>query len=109
MPYAILPNLDHFSIDIQTDEHKSRTIDTVSKTGIDETNGTLYVNGDDGTYFLGIDSNVKSYTIIVEQDVDSIPEFSSWIQVLFLLLIVTLVGVIYRRKMHISNKRERMM
>jgi len=52
-----------------------------------------------GEYHLFIIGyNVQNYTIIVEQNIDSIPEFPSWI-ILPLFFVATLVGVTIRNKL----------
>ena len=52
-----------------------------------------------GTFYLEIGSGlIDSYTIIVEENIDSIPEFSSWV-VLPLFLIATSTMVVYKKKL----------
>ena len=63
-----------------------------------ETNGTEYINDRNGTFYLGIISDVQNYTLIIEQNLDSIPEFPSW-TILPLFLTVTMVVAIYKRKL----------
>jgi hypothetical protein len=53
-----------------------------------------------GTFYLEINSGlVDSYTIIVEENIDSIPEFPSWAPLLIALVAVVAVAVVYRRKL----------
>lgn len=60
-------------------------------------NGVELLN-QSGTFYLEIGSGlINSYTIIVEENIDSIPEFSSWI-VLPLFLIAPLTIATYRKK-----------
>jgi hypothetical protein len=50
-----------------------------------------------GTFYLEIDSGLSdSYTIIIEENIDSIPEFPSWTPLLIALMVVLVVAVIYR-------------
>ncbi|MBT8171975.1 hypothetical protein KJN74_03805, partial [Candidatus Bathyarchaeota archaeon] len=58
----------------------------------------LYISDDFGKYYLMLLSNVPSYTIIVEQNIESIPEFPSWI-ILPILLSGRLVVVELKKKL----------
>ena len=72
----------------------------ILKMGAEDTNGTSYVHDGNGTFYLKINVGwTESYLIIVEQDLDSIPEFPSWI-IIPLFLIATLTITIYRKRMN---------
>ena len=65
-------------------------------------NGVELLN-QSGTFYLEISTGIiESYTIIVEQNIESIPEFLSW-AILLLLIVVTLVGVTVRN--HIRKRK----
>jgi hypothetical protein len=64
--------------------------------GDEKRNGTLYLN-QDGEFYLDISGLHVEYTIIVEENIESIPEFPSWL-IPPLLIVATLVGVIIRNK-----------
>ncbi len=116
VPYAEYPNLTAFSIHVQTHaeveggpiippsfrEHEdltySLTVGSIITSGSEETNGILYINGFNGTFYMDIVSNADSYVIIVEQNIEHIPEFPSW-AILPLFLTVTMVLAIYKRKL----------
>ena len=67
-------------------------------TGVEpQKNGTTYFHDRAGNFQMKIDDDVQDFTIIVEQDLNSIPEFPSWL-IVPLFLIVTLSGVILRKK-----------
>ncbi len=85
---------------VQSEEEEtySVTVGSIVKSGTEETNGILYINGFNGTFYMDIVSNADSYVIIVEQNIDSIPEFPSW-TILPLFLTVTMVVAIYKRKL----------
>lgn len=90
------------------------TIVTRNKTGIEidrvhqvyeftvnpgQLNGTSRIFNMNGTFYLSIDvTNAADYTVIVEQNIESIPEFPSLI-ILPLFIVVTLVGMINRTKL----------
>jgi hypothetical protein len=60
--------------------------ETILKKGTNETSGTLYIHNRSGTFSLGVIRTVKSFTLIIEQNINSIPEFPSWIIIpLFLI------------------------
>lgn len=71
--------------------------ESITKRGTEETNGTLYIHDKNGTFHLVIINAVQNYTLIVEQDLDSIPEFPSWI-VLPLTMTATLIAVVLKRR-----------
>jgi hypothetical protein len=53
-----------------------------------------------GTFYLEINSGlIDSYTIIVEENIDSIPEFPSWTPLLITLVAVVAVAVVYRQRL----------
>jgi hypothetical protein len=57
----------------------------------------------DTTYIID-DNNIDPYPLTKKVDVDTIPEFSSWLPLVFML--VSFVGVcgVYKRKLHTSIK-----
>ena len=66
-----------------------------------EENGTLYMDESAGIFHLYIGPSSSNWELIVEQNIDSIPEFPSW-TILPLLVISTLVILGIRNK--ISTK-----
>jgi len=64
------------------------------------TSGIEYVSNQTGTFFMEIvaPAQVTSYSLIVEQDLDSIPEFPSPLVALSLVLVAALLAVTVRRK-----------
>jgi hypothetical protein len=81
--------------DIQVLDSKSERVELV-RCG-EETNGTIYLYQDGEFYLYIIGFNTDNYTIIIEQNIESIPEFPSW-TILPLLIVATLVGVTIRNK-----------
>ena len=74
-------------------------IDSVFKSGTEETSGISYIHDHEGIFYMDIGAaNIENFTVIVEQDLNSIPEFPSWI-ILPLFLIATLLALIFRRRM----------
>lgn len=74
-------------------------IDSIYKAGASDTEGISYLHNNKGTFYMEINVlYTQSYTIIVEQDLDSIPEFPSLI-ILPLFMFASLLAVlVYRRK-----------
>ena len=88
--------------EVETDgEPNNRPLQEVKMTKAEllGTSGISYIHNSKGTFYLKINvAYTESYTIIVEQDLDSIPEFPSFL-ILPLFMIATLLAVIiYRRK-----------
>ena len=90
-------NLSTFIINVETVESFNKRVDGAVNIGSDVLDGVLYINDSFGTYCLAMVSNVPNYSIIVEQNIDSIPEFPSWI-ILSIFITSTLVILIVRQK-----------
>ena len=60
------------------------------------TSGSAHISKN-GTFFIHILSTVESYTVIIEQNLDSIPEFPSW-TILPLFLTATVLALVVRRR-----------
>ena len=75
-------------------------IASINPAGTGETSGTSNINNQAGTFYMKINSgNVGGYTVIVEQDLNSIPEFSSWI-ILPLFLTASIVALVLRKRLY---------
>ena len=92
------PEFGHFSVRTYP-KGENTSIDEIHVDGFGERNGTSYIFNNKGEFYMRIStlSVVTSYTIIVEQNLESIPEFQPWI-ILPLFLIVTLFVIIIRKK-----------
>jgi hypothetical protein len=92
------PEFGHFSVRTYP-KGENTSIDEVHVDGFGERNGTSYIFNNKGEFYMRIStlSVVTSYTIIVEQNLESIPEFSSWI-ILPLFLTATLIAIIIKNK-----------
>ena len=63
-----------------------------------ETNGTVNIHDKNGTFHLEITSTAQSYTLIIKQNLDSIPEFPSW-TILPLFLIATFLALSVKKRL----------
>lgn len=98
VPGSQYPNLTSFSVFTYPQGEDIMYTDVIMKMGAEDTNGTSYIHDNKGTFYMKINvGGTESYTLIVEQDLDSIPEFPSWI-ILPLFLVVALFGIIIRKK-----------
>lgn len=78
---------------------ESVLIDVVREYGMSETSGVSNIHNQTGRFYMFISgSNIENFTIIVEQDIDSIPEFPLW-TILLLVIAVMLVVGIYRKRL----------
>lgn len=91
---------EHLSLHVYVyaQEYPGTWFESIRKNGTEETNGTLYIQDRNGTFFLVIIKAVQNYTIIVEQDLESIPEFPSW-TILPLFLIATFFALAVRKRL----------
>jgi hypothetical protein len=71
--------------------------------GREETTGILNICNYSGSFYLNVlTGTVNGYTIIVEQNIDSIPEFPSWI-ILPTFLIVTFLAITFRKRPSVNS------
>ena len=68
---------------------------------LDITQGIYNITGQTGEFYLFIGSNGLSYSITIEQNVDSVPEFGSWIIVPVALGTVLFVVAYKKRHLHL--------
>ena len=83
-------------------EFPDKYFESILKNGANDTSGTLYIHNRTGIFFLGIIRTVKSFTLIIEQNIDSIPESPSW-TILPLILTTLLFLVVVKRKLYTLN------
>jgi len=72
--------------------------ESIQHYGTEETSGTLYIYDHNGSFDMDVLASIESYTMIIEQDVDSIPEFPSW-TILPLFLIATFLALSVRKRL----------
>jgi hypothetical protein len=73
-------------------------VDSILSKGGNDTNGISYIHDMSGMFFMGITAGAaESYTIIVEQNLNSIPEFSSW-TILGFTLAGSLTIILFKKK-----------
>ena len=73
--------------------------------GREETNGMLNVSNKSGSFYLNVlTGNVDNFTIIIEENIVSIPEFPSWI-ILPLFLTIFLSVILFRKKYPITDHK----
>ena len=72
--------------------------ESIQKYGTEETSGILYIHDHNGSLDMDVLASLESYTLIIEQDLDSIPEFPSWF-ILPILIASTLVVMFVRNKL----------
>ena len=76
-------------------------IDSIVKMVDVESVGTSYIHNKTGTFYMKINTvYCWSYTIIVEEDLHSIPEFSPILILPLSMIAVLLAFTIYRRRKH---------
>lgn len=100
-PDSQYPEFAMFSVFTYPEGEDVMFIDTIMKSGGDDTSGASYIHNDAGTFYSTINvANTESYTIIIEQDVDSVPEATTF-GILILLIVSSSVGILaYRRRHH---------
>jgi len=72
--------------------------ESIEHYGTDETTGTLYIYNRSGSFDMDVLASIESYTMIVEQNMESIPEFQPW-TILPLTMAATVIAVVMRRRL----------
>ena len=73
-------------------------LDSIIRNGTEDTKGISFIHDYHGTFTLNINAvDTESYSIIIEQNIDSIPEFPSW-TIPTIFLAISVVIVIFRIK-----------
>ncbi len=71
-------------------------IDSIQHFGTEETTGTLNIYNQSGSFYMDVLASIDSYTMIIEQNIDSIPEFSSSTILVAGISLVLVLSTIYR-------------
>ncbi len=103
-----IPDLTAFLFDVKLAD-TGEIIDSYSNSGnLNITQGIMNITDYQGELYLFIGTNAKSYSILVEQNTDSIPEFSSWAILpigLVSTLVVIVIGSKFRKNKEVEKKR----
>ncbi len=92
------PNLTAFFFDVKIQDTDVIIANYSNSGKLDITQGILNITGYEGDFYLFVGNNANSYSIIVEQDMESIPEFPSWI-ILPFFIVATLAVMIGKNKL----------
>lgn len=105
---GILPEIEDFEFYVLQDDdimddgsfYTNKSIGTVRSTK--NQNGTLNIHGYTGLFYIWISPSPAQWELIVEQNIDSIPEFPSWM-VLSFFMITSLLVIIFRKRLRIHS------
>jgi hypothetical protein len=73
--------------------------ESIQHFGREETTGILYIYNHSGSFYMDVLASIDSYTMIIEQNIDSIPEFPSWTSLLIMLIAIVVLVYIYRNNL----------
>jgi len=103
-PGPDFPSLALFSVNTYRQGEDVFSVDTLFQSGSENTTGISYVHNKEGTFYMDLSiANTESYTIIVEQDLNSIPEFPTW-TITPLIMVAALIGIIYKMRLNKSKQ-----
>jgi hypothetical protein len=77
--------------------------ESIQHYGTEETSGILYIYNHSGSFDMDVLASIESYTMIIEQDVESILEFPSW-TIVPIFTIATLLIIICKHKLPKTSK-----
>lgn len=72
--------------------------ESIQHFGTEETTGVLNILNYSGSFYMDVLASIDSYTMVIEQNIVSIPEFTSW-TILPLVLSGVFVVIIFRKKL----------
>jgi hypothetical protein len=74
--------------------------------GTEKTTGIKYIYNHMGSFYIVVvTKNIADIKLIIEQNIESIPEFPSWTTLLIAVVAVVAVAVIYKQKLHGTHSR----
>ena len=74
-------------------------IEQIEHYGTEETTGIMNLYNRSGSFYMTVLASIDSYTMIIEHNIDSIPEFPSWTVMLVMLSVLVVAVAIYKRKL----------
>jgi len=97
------PDLHTFQVITYPEGSSLIIVDMISGTPGVSQNGTNYIHENPGKFYMKISAGImESYTIIVEQNIESIPEFPSWI-IMTLFFPATVFALLFRKACAMFN------
>lgn len=93
-------NLTAFFFDVKNNETHQLVGNYSNNGALDITQGVYNITGPTGNFYLYLGSNGLSHSITVEQNLDSVPEFGSWIVVPVALGTALFVVAYKKRNQH---------
>ena len=94
IPLSDYPEYAGFTVYVYP-RNETSDIARVSQDGNTTTSGTTYIHNAQGEFYLEfLVANLQGYTVVIQQDIDSIPEFSPMI-----LLFVLATGILVATKL----------
>ena len=94
-----------FDLSVYRQGEESEPIASIVKTGSEETDGVIYVH-ESGTFYLKITAaNIGGYTVVVEEESVSIPEFPSWASLVLVFAISMVIVQVCQRKLASAKNR----
>ena len=104
VPDPDYPELAIFNVYTYPEGEEVWFTDCILKTGAENTSGNSYIHNEAGTFYMVINiANTETYTIVVEQDLDSIPEFPSFLILPLFMTATLLVIIMYRKNSKSAN------
>lgn len=96
------PNLTAFFFDVKNNDTHQIVGNYNNTVNLNLTQGIYNITGPIGDFYLDFGSNGLSYSITIEQNIDSVPEFGSWI-ILPVTFTAALFVVIFKKRYHQLN------
>ena len=72
-------------------------VTSIEKLVHEQTSGVLRIYNQSGSFYIDVNASVENYRIVVQQNVDSIPEFPSW-TILPFILAIGVSSILVKRK-----------
>jgi hypothetical protein len=79
-------------------------IESIQHFGTEETTGVANIYNHSGSFYMDVLASIDSYTMIIEQNTDSIPEFPSWM-ILPIFVLTTIAIIFCKNRLDKTNNK----
>ena len=106
-PLSINPEDAAFNILIYR-TNETNYITSMNQQGNTTTNGTMYIHNHQGEFYLKfLVINLRDSTAVIEQDIESIPEFSPMFPLSLLTVGISVAMILARREVRLRSRSQR--
>lgn len=104
-PRPLTVEAAQFNLSVYTQYEDEMPVESITKVGDEETSGVIPIQGRPSTFYLKISAaNTEYYTVTVEENITSIPEFPSLTAIRLAFTISLVALLICGRKLRLISR-----